>query len=623
MRFALALLFLGLAACRGAPPAPPPPEGDARYLYQDLVVDPGPPLRVRRGSEVLLDAGGAPLFVPRGGGLRVGVEAVPRPGGFDLVYRVENPTGERVPMPDLVVPGVRLAAADGLWLLNPYKLYRERRWLADEIGHGGYLVPAAGWFRYRDAGGRIVPYESDPLYGAETNGAYAPVVVASDGRHAVGAALIYDFLAYRDPGAPVGAREVKKDKLYPRTRVVARSDGWDYVFAFDPDLGRVPPGASYRFVVAVRFAPDRYWLLTLAPYKAFLDRRFPHPTAPPRDPRPRAWIALSYPGNTEARNPRGWSWYYNDLDEEGRAYLPIAGVAEGLARVLPRQGYAGAMLHGLTGQYYVPRDHPMYDEIPYPFATGFEPGMADAVGPAIARLRSAGLRVALWWGIAGMMPLGEDGAPLPVGAWIPARDRPYRPDREDDRARALAEVQAAAELGPDAVGLDAYARMEEGAALGWLGDLHERWPGIAVAAELQTDLYHRRAAIFLQRYREDSDLDWNRIERAPVLASYLNPGAAVWAWVYPWPELGDVAAHVRRLARMGYTVFLSHRPFAGAYRDEPDLAKRIEGQADAFPDLSGPPLELYACLNGRDDDGDGLADWPYDPGCSAPEDDAE
>jgi large repetitive protein len=86
-----------------------------------------------------------------------------------------------------------------------------------------------------------------------------------------------------------------------------------------------------------------------------------------------------------------------------------------------------------------------------------------------------------------------------------------------------------------------------------------------------------------------------------------------------------------------YLVVDGQTAAAGAYQLQVELFPGIGSacQADAeepcapglvcrvVPDAAAPTCERPVCSDGRDDDGDGLVDYPDDPGCRSPDDDSE
>jgi len=161
------------------------------------------------------------------------VEVIDRPGGFDVVYTITNPTDHEIELPVLEIRDIEL---------NP----RAAEWL--DPSDGSVRKPD----RQRPGGPASTRCRTYP------DDAYAPVVVARDDRAAVGFAAMYPLDDYRH-GVTSCLRQ-------PVTGSV-----WFYRLTLD---GSILPGEERSYAVSARTAEPEAWLDTIAPYRRFLHDRY-------------------------------------------------------------------------------------------------------------------------------------------------------------------------------------------------------------------------------------------------------------------------------------------------------------------------------------------------------------
>jgi hypothetical protein len=116
--------------------------------------------------------------------------------------------------------------------------------------------------------------------------------------------------------------------------------------------------------------------------------------------------------------------------------------------------------------------------------------------------------------------------------------------------------------------------------------------------------------------REDPEL-LRLLEAAPDRASAFNAGC-----------FDDVAELIRHKVYLGSTLRGAARQASRAAGMDLNLLRATQGVLDPVRDSlcpflyrrvqSGPPSRVPACRDGVDNDGDRLADYPADPGCSGP-----
>ena len=594
---------------------------DSTMLYRngreiDVAVSEGgggaPTFTVTRADgTVLREPFAAERFVEdrSGGALDLSWTIETRPGGVDVRYTIVNGSGSDQPLPALRLEGLRYAAhgpEDALEILSTAThQYLHRRTLDEPA-----FLDGNGQFQGHGA------FEVNGLDAMPYPRIYAPVIVAGDGDFTAGSALLVHGT---------------EDGLRPEMFVELLSDGhWCHVFDLGRLGGTIPGGRTLTVTASIRFARPRNWLVTLFPYRMWFEGLYGgQASIVPRDTRPVSAVSLSYdtvaweqyqacladgacPGDGSppggdtvvAWNLRGYNWYLRTdrygLDGPNPDHGNRGFVTTWIQR-LQDAGFERAMLWTFSGQFWtcpdsqvIPGDHPSCaTNFPHQFMSDLLPAMADSLD-ALGQFAGAGIDLGFWWGRAGQVP-----QPM---AWNPDAVVPLDPGDPDHVAFAENELALAVQRGARALGLDAFPNMAPGDQLGWLAHLAELAPGVELWTEGSvTDWLHTRSAIFLQPENRWSAGPWagTPIEEPALLPRYLNPGAEILVYL---DARDDAAfpAEVERLMRNGYT------PVIAAHPDIFDVPLTPVSGLDGTPP---------ACANGIDDDGDGLADFPFDPGC--------
>ncbi len=552
-----------------------------------------------------------------GGVLDISWTIESRSGGVNVTWTIGNPSSTEQPLPQLRIEGLAYAAngeEDSLWILSTAThQYLHRRSL-DESAFLDENGQFQGYGHFEVNGLDSMPYPR----------IYAPVIVAEDGDFTAGSALLVHGT---------------EDDLQPEMFVELLPDGhWCHVY----DLGRlgavIPGGSSLMLTASVRFAEPRNWLVTLFPYKVWFDGLYGGQAAVvPRDTRPVSAVSLSYdtvaweqyqaclgdgacsadgsdPGEATvvAWNLRGYNWYLRtdrygldgpNPDHGGRGFVST------WVQRLVEAGFERAMLWTFSGQFWdcppgqvIPGEHPSCaTNFPHQFMSDLLPEMAESLD-ALDAFADAGIELGFWWGRAGQVP-----QPM---AWNPGSVVPLDPDDQAHAVFADSELALAVERGARTLGLDAFPNMARGNQLGWLAHLAALAPGVELWSEGSvTDWLHTRSAIFLQPENPWNAGPWagTPIEEPALLPAYLNPGAEIVVYLGASDD-PSFPGMLERLMQNGYT------PVIAAHPNVFDVPLTPVGGLDRTP---------VACADGIDDDGDGLVDFPFDPGCASPGDSSE
>ena len=616
-------------------------------------------------SKVLLDTTGKDFFQDRSGGnVNISYFLEEKDGGFDVIFDVVNNTSQAQPMPDFRIPGVKLNS-NSLDILNTYKMYMdENQNLSDNPNYNGHsnnkFLVGAYYGSYTlsgnhvnghnycsyDSGSNITTchYVSNQRYRDASQSSYAPVIVAKDNDFSVGTALEYPFLEYNydttNYGGNVSEKEDPNFKLYPFMNIVKDGNSWIYEYTFihylNPEEqydGYIPAGKTYNFRIPVRFSNPTKWLLTLYPYKNYLNNLYGETTAPQRSTEPGLWVNLAFYGiyGEQNNNPRQWSYNWQWDTGGTEIELSLDQLMIGLSNIMTSHGYDNILLHGLSGLYPVTSGN-MYSEIPNQFIDGRPNYMKNgALSNALQIFTNQGQKYSFWWGVSGSIPVDNNGNVLSYNDWLPNHDIPFKLNNVDHKNFATHQLNEALNFSPSGIGYDAYGRMEEKTSMQWL----DQMKNIINSAETDTEMWleevsdikHKKAGIIKQNYIDWREIEHNKITKPPVLAQYLNPGAKIIVFLgnHAMNEISGTTPeeHIQSLIKMGYTPFVLNKTNLVNNQNYTTLSDKIIGNSNSFYDLSSLDKTIYTCFDGIDNNNDGKTDWPYDSNCSSPMENTE
>ncbi|MHC4210313.1 MAG: hypothetical protein ACYSWT_11435 [Planctomycetota bacterium] len=539
---------------------------DRRHLYQDLhisvfesargvptftaVRDDGVILRDQFADEV--------FFVDRSGGaVTISYEIVEHCAGVDILYTVTNPSAEPRSVPDFTVQGVRQAAQGEVCLLNP-----------EDSGTMEPLDLTQATFI-----NRTYP------------GVYAPVIATHDDAFAVGSSLNYPYFDYRH-GTRVSLRRIDEG---------AQAGTWQHWYLADTaSTGepQIPAGETHAYTVSMRFAPKRFWLMTLYPYQQFFQAyNGPGPADGPRDRRPIYKVNVTNRDHYDPdKNPRG---YNKDLlihTPPGWGPFVTSVVEDMTNRGFERfhLWLPSGMYHNGNGCNFPPQ---FMDFLPH----------LEDTDPFFALFGANGLELGFWWGRSTQVPV----APDPTG-WDPLSCEPADYFDPAHLEFLSGQLQLALGRGADAIGLDAFVYMPAWQRDLWVDDMKAMAPDVLFIHEGSgPDFLHRKMANYYGPHR------WGRVTQPgpDVLSRYLGNGnSAIWV-AFRRPNEGKHSDYVYTQQDLQQHVRWGFSPI-------------LQGELDEF-DIPSLDYTLVECFDGVDNDDDGTADFPYDPDCECAADDSE
>ncbi len=521
--------------------------------------------------------------------LDIQTDFIPQDDGFDVVVSIKNETLKYQNMVDFYIPGIYLENKTSLNILSTNThLYMQKRDIKD-IKHPNPYFSVGSLIR-KDRNGNLI--ENECYYGADTFTPYAPVIVTSDDRIAVGSASMYPFLAYKDNRKEgSGKFHIIKNKFYPKMRIYKDQDSWRYAFIFPKSLplkSMIAPGNKYTFIIPVRFKESKHYIQTLSPYKKFLHTLYGEAKDLKKDISPILTINFAFYGSVTDQNKRGWAWGLEKIDKDMQSHLSLYEVSTALSEIMKQKGYKRVMFVAFSGVYDTRVCKKMDYQLPFQILSNLEYGMQKDIKKSLNIFRQKGQKVELWWGIAGSMPLDENGELLDPSSWKACDNRPFLPEHEDEKEYALRELNLAKKYHIDTLILDAYTRMEEKRAFYWLKDMKKTAPKINFALEMELDIMHTQAAITLQPENElfdGIDLKAAKITKAPILAEYLNPNSGIRVWLQHQAMGKEQRKYVKDLIDMGYTpmVIMPDSPLLN--HDENNVTKRVLAHPEVFMDV--------------------------------------
>ncbi len=524
-----------------------------------------------------------------GGKLRIRVEIFPKSRGVDLRYHILNPTDHPQPFPDLRVEGIAYHPVHHtLSILNTLTFAYFHQRTDDEESFRRY--------GFWDVNGGDLPYPN----------VYAPVIVAHDRTFSAGSALLLDY---------------PRLHLAPHMHLEA---GAHHTFAHvycAIDNRPLAPYEKIDLTLTLRFRTVRDAILTLAPYKAFFQERFnPKKAHHPIRVSPISGILLSFEGNAregyrrckkEGRcdadgmidaatirryNLLGYNTFVR-LDRPGEMKRFVGRYTS----LLKRFGYTRAMLWALSGEYYACPSRALHTEDGVSYcSTNYPPQFCTNPLPkfqkrtkALRRFSGEGIALGLWWGHATQRP--------DPYRWNPDRLVPLELSDPKAVAFALDQFRTARDLNATLFGLDAFGHMDPRYQRSWLRTLKRIAPDASFWIEGPSpDFLHTEASLFLQPRNRWLAFDQGPITAPPLLMRYLNPASEV---ILYYPDRSIGRKKIARLLRMGYSPLILCDP--DPYHHD-------------LIDVKGLETQVAECCDGYDNDGDGLSDFPKDPGCEDP-----
>ena len=570
--------------------------------------------RIADGKVMWSSAGGEFFQNIAGTNVEIKYTLHKRKGGVDIKYIITNKSVNTQKMPILKVPGIKLMHTDNLNILNNYRLYIEnRKWDENLNSKNNYYVVGSHIGHYTNNESKEVFYDADIPYGNKTNGLYAPVILAHDKDFAVGTSLNYPFLDYESG--------VASKKLYPYTRIYKDVDDWRYEYSFDKS-STLPEKKTYHMTIPVRFSRANNALLTLYPYKDHFQYLYRTNEATlDKDTSPSLFTIWAFTGNdSPPKNPRGWNWAFVKM-LNGVATMPLLEVGRGLKYMMQEKGYKHILLNSFSGVYRIDNDQDMNGELPFEFITKHEEEDKLQDFFSIFHEGEEKQKYSFWWGISSMIPM-QGNSILGNDDWSPSSDVHYDYGNKKHRTYAQKHFNSAIKNHADGLSFDAYIRMETKGAIAWLDEIKRKIsPNTKMTLELNQDIYHSRGAIFLQPTNKGLVKDDNKIMQTPILAQYLNPNAEVQVFMQNrfYADTLEEEKYMKELVKMGYTpqIVINNNGLADSGNSN-DIEQRIKNGGAFFLDVNGLDNSIiYECFDGKDNDGDGKIDWPYDLECTS------
>jgi len=407
---------------------------------------------------------------------------IPSESGVDLVYTIRNLTNSNQSLPDLQIGGLEFG---------------------DIIEYLDQSISSE--FKMLDAsGGRAVWSATAPY----PQSLYSPLIIARNGRYAVGLSLQYPLLEYKH-----------QIRTYIGRGPGPNDGTWNTRFHLD---GELAPNQSRRYVVNIRYKGVADWIHSIGPYKEFLTRY--GPIRYQQDLRPVWGTAIGDSLLIRSDNPRGINGFRADLNgwEANVNYI--------LDWVVP-SGFERVMVWTASGVY----DENRQNNFPPQFMVEWTNPMIETESQW-TRVPDAGVDLLFWWGRAGQY----------ADRWNDDLLEKFSPDNPAQKTMMLNQWDLALARGASGLGLDAFTQMDAWDALPWIATLRERKPDATIVAEpVSYDILNLHVPTFL--YSED-------VENTPhYLADYLVPGREI--WVYARGE-GQTIEKLNGYIANGMTVLL-------------------------------------------------------------------
>jgi len=418
---------------------------------------------------------------------------------------------------------------------------------------------------------------------------YAPVLVGVDSKIAVGVAFLYPYLEYQHSTYNELYQDVSggaQNGTYRFRFRLFREEGYP---GTEQPLKMIPPNQTWSYTVTVRLSKPRNWITTLHAYRDYFQNLYhdANGEAKPKDLRPIRGKTLA-DSNYFSNNPRGYSPILH-IHDRGWYEFVTSFINES-----KELGYARTMLWQPSGLY-----RNVVNNYPSQFMD-FDT-LQEETADAFFDFPQNQIELGFWAGRSAQVPDRQycnQNDPAQC-QWDPPGIHNADYHNPDDMAFLHHQLELARDRWASLIGLDMFGRMKTSDRYYWVKEMRQFMPNVTFAHEGSGP--DMTAGMFANFYNENIN-GRPPLEAPDMLSNYLNPGSEIWA--YYWSSEQIDYQKVQNLTHWGYTVLLS-------------------GSIVGRTDVTHLDLTPVACLDGLDNDNDGLIDFPKDPGCKSEMDNTE
>ncbi len=601
---------------------------DSQYLYQyqtvlqmkQFKVDKHTTIVVTnlKKNKILINTLGQPLYIDHANKkLQISYKVLQKQGGFDIVYTINNKTRYPQLLPDFQIPGIHLKDTNTLDVLNANtKLYMQHY----QVSKSEPFIAVSALQKVNSTGKKET---FECYYAADTLSPYAPVIVAKDKDFAIGSSLNYPLLNYENATPHRGKRGVQMGKLYPKMRIYKDLEYWRFHYSFAKKgklKSHIGSGETFIFTLPVRLSTEKNWIFTLAPYKHFLHQNYTSSRSTKKDVKPILGVNFAFYGDSiTPKSPRGWAWALENVDKDGKSFMPLQEISIGLSDIMQQKGYERILFYAFSGVYNTLKSPHLNEELPFQILTNLEVNMQKELSSSLAIFFKRKQQYGFWWGIASMMPIDKYDKVIDNGQWLPYKDIPFDFQNSVHKKYAYRQLHEVKKHHVSSLTLDAYVRMEEKQRIHWLTQMRDYLKEVNFIVEQQIDFMHIYAGIILQPenllYNRD-ELTSQMLTQPPLLAHYLNPNQEIQVWLQQKAAGTYEHEYIRKLVTWGYTPIVMMYDSPQFNHNELNVTKRILDNVKEFISVKSlNNKSILPCFDGKDNDGDGKTDWPYDETC--------
>ncbi len=517
------------------------------------------------------------FFTDRSNGtVQTTYEIINQCGGVDVVYTVKNLTSSSQTLPRFEIDGVTQTTSEDFYVLDTKDAGFVRK--VGTTIEGGNRDGQPLDFLY---GGGCCDYPS--FY-------YSPVMLTYDSQFTAGSALLYPYMQYRHSIVPLLTRVTTGEQA--GTWKHEYRDFKTEVSAINPTPqdAKIGPNETRTYTVSLRFTEPRSWLFALKPYKDYFKATYGNVEAVrPQSQKIIEAYTLADQAYESPSNPRSWANPQLMAQGWGAVIDPnIAGMRT--------RGVTRTMIWAPSGLYTQYGSCP-FCNYPSHFMS-FLPNLTATAGE-FTKYAQNNIELGFWWGNSAFIPVPDQ--------WNPTSNRLANFSNAADRAFMDNQITLAYQRGARTVGLDAFTGTTYDRSA-WLDHLKQITNNqiLFVIESSGPDILHRKAANFYHPTSYDWWWQYDKLTAngPDVLSRYINPGSEIWFQHDVVPPFGDTDLYEESYS-WGFTPIIGQSDSTSNFR------------------VSNLDLEVLDCFNGVDDDGDGLADWPYDRGCSDAKDNSE